>query len=512
MIGLDVEQPTWVFIHGWGSNQSLWQALLAHLPGQVLLLDLPGFGEHENSDQPSDVPESWQAYVAQATAQLPDGCILVGWSLGGAIATQVAARAPGRVRALITLASNPCFVATEEWPDAMAAEVFAKFCADFDDQPTKTWLRFCALQAQGDRARKAVQQTLKQQPQPAASVIPVWRELLAWLGQIDNRGALGKLSCPHLHLFGEGDALVPRSAAGAVARIGRAEAVVLCGLGHAPHLSDPLAVSERILKWLPAQRRISKTEIARSFSAAVSTYDAAAHVQRQVANLLVEGSGDFDATDQVLDLGCGTGFVSQALQARAQAPAVVLADLAEAMVGFARAKQPGVSGTAADAEALPFASCSFDAVLSSLALQWCHDLTQVGHEVKACLRPGGRFVFSTLGPATLQELKQAWRQVDSYVHVNEFKSIEQIQAELTAAGLVLESIRRAPIVLHYRQLLPLLRELKAIGAHNLNPGRNLGLSLRSQFKQLEQAYIAAADKQGLLPATYDVLLVTAIKP
>lgn len=500
-------QPTWVLIHGWGSDRALWQALLAHLPGEALLLDLPGFGPatHESAGV-------WQQYVDAMAARLPQRCILLGWSLGGMLATQLAAQAPGRVEALITLATNPCFVVREDWPEAMTTEVFAQFCESFEAQPVKTWTRFCALQSQGDIARKAVQQTLKQQSPPVDEVVPAWRQLLRWLEQIDTRPILRALSCPHLHLYGEGDGLVPQSVATSVAQQGRAEVRLLSGCGHAPHLSAALAVSDIILSWLQTQRRISKASIARSFSAAVATYDAAAHVQRRVARQLVDQAGDFEPGDLVLDLGCGTGFVGQALQERVGAPVIILADLAPAMASVAGNKLSSTSAIAADADALPFAADCLDAVLSSLALQWCHDLTGPGVEVKRCLRSGGRFVFSTLGPATLQELKQAWRQVDSYVHVNEFKSPEQVHAELTAAGLVIESIRRTPTVARYSQLLPLLRELKAIGAHNLNPGRKLGLSLRSQFKQLEQAYMAGADDEGLLTATYDVLTVVARKP
>lgn len=503
------DQPIWVLLNGWGSNHALWQGLIAHLPGDKRFIDLP---DHDDSLSGQLSPaRSWQGWAEFIAEQMPANCILIGWSLGGMLATQVAALVPKRVRALITLACNPCFVAKDDWPDAMAVDVFTRFCADFEVQPAKTWSRFCALQAQGDSARKDVLQRLKLPGPPSPKVALGWANQLQWLAQIDNREVLKRLSCPHLHLYGEGDGLVPASVVGAVASFGHADTHIFPNIGHAPHISDPKAVSARVLLWLQSARGISKAKIARSFAAAAVTYDASAHVQLHVAQQLVNELSDFAGHEQVLDLGCGTGFVAHALQLREHAPQVTLADLAEPMVAFAKSKLPSMHGVVADAEALPFATASFDAVVSSLALQWCHDLVSVGREVERCLRSGGAFTFSTLGPATLHELKRAWAQVDDYVHVNTFKSTEQIRSELCQSGLLIESIRQMPVTLRYPQVLPLLRELKAIGAHNMNPGQKPGLSRRSQLRRLEHAYAAEADESGLLPVTYDVLIVTAIK-
>jgi malonyl-CoA O-methyltransferase len=521
------DAPTWVLINGWGSHSSLWQDFLASHTGPVMLLDV----SLTESDPLLTDGQSWLDWVNAACSRVPHNSVLIGWSLGAMLATQIAARVPERVRALITLACNPCFVARPDWSEAMAPEVFNQFCADFAAQPDKTWTRFCGLQAQGDVARKEVAYRLKQQEPPSASIAPIWQQQLSWLMQIDNSQLLARqlrenVSCPQLHLFGEMDGLVPATVApelrtllaDSVGRLGLHEVQVLPGLGHAPHVSAPSQVAARVHSWLQSLQSISKNKIARSFAAAVDTYDAAAHVQRRVADQLMAWVPEFSAQATVVDLGCGTGFVAERLQWRAadrpsaDQPNIILADLAPRMAACAQTKLPRLAALAADAEALPFADNSLDALVSSLALQWCSDLVRVGKEAQRCLRSGGMLVFSTLGPATLKELKQAWAEVDHYVHVNPFKSAEQVRAELSAAGLMVDTLCHQPFTLAYPQLLPLLRELKAIGAHNMNPGQARGLGRRRQLQRLEQAYDSLADQYGLLPVTYDVILVVAKKP
>ena len=167
-------EPTWVLLHGWGSDSGLWREFSQYLPKPIQLLDLPGFAGREHT-------HSWQVFVEQTAAQLPNHCILLGWSLGGMLASQIAAAAPDKVDALITIASNPCFVANEQWPHAMSAEVYDQFCAGFGAQPEKTWKRFCSLQAQGDSKSKHILKLLKEQTAPSPAVYSLWTESLQWL-------------------------------------------------------------------------------------------------------------------------------------------------------------------------------------------------------------------------------------------------------------------------------------------------------------------------------------------
>jgi biotin biosynthesis protein BioC len=497
--------PTWVFLHGWGSDSSLWQPLCHLLPGEHHFVDLPGFGNA------GPEPVELAAFLSQISARLPQQCVLVGWSLGGMLAAQLARRSPDKVKALAAIASNAVFVARPDWPEAMEPVTFKQFYGDFELDPVATWTRFCALQSLGDSKRKVVAQHLRQQSTPSMESAPAWLQGLRWLEILDNRQALAELVIPQYHLFGANDALVPVGAADHLRRLLPQAAVeVLPGCGHAPHLADPELIAQKLRDWRAPP--LDKRRIARSFGDAAVTYDRYAHIQRRVAADLREFCPRFTGGAPVLDLGCGTGYMAEGLLQSDETPNLLLADLAPPMVKIAREKLPALTGLVADAEALPLADESLAGVVSSLAVQWCRDLTVVAHEAFRVLQAGGGLVFSTLGPDTLYELKKAWQCIDAYTHVNSFHSPDAVRAALEGAGFTAIELQRYPLVAQYDQLMPLLRELKGIGAHNINPGSRPGLTGIRQLHQLDDSYQRFRDRDNKLPATYDVILVRAKKP
>src|SRR5690606_20983148 len=139
--------------------------------------------------------------------------------------------------------------------------------------------------------------------------------------------------------------------------------------------------------------------------------------------------------------------------------------------------------------------------------QWSEDLHQLFAGVADSLKPGGWLLFSTLGPETLRELRQAWREVDSYTHVNDFQSAEVWRAALENAGLRVETLSEDTAVPRYQQLPQLMRELKALGAHNVNRQQNPGLTGPRQLRELGHAYEQFRDAEGMLPASYQVIYV-----
>ena len=156
-----------------------------------------------------------------------------------------------------------------------------------------------------------------------------------------------------------------------------------------------------------------------------------------------------------------------------------------------------------DAEALPLASASIDLVFSSLALQWCYRLPLLFAEIARVLAPGGKCVFTSLGPGTLSELRRAWAQVDAHQHVNTFLPAPDLeQAARATAGIDLQ-LEVCEYQLTYARVRDLLGELKAIGAHNMNSDRRAGLAGRRALEGMLRAY-ERERRDGVLPATYEV--------
>jgi malonyl-CoA O-methyltransferase len=248
---------------------------------------------------------------------------------------------------------------------------------------------------------------------------------------------------------------------------------------------------------------IDKRQVAESFGRAASTYDQAADFQRQVGQDLLARLPEGRSFRDIIDLGCGTGYFTRALAERYRRPVTGL-DLAEGMLRYARSCSEGTGDwVVADAEALPVRSASQDLLFSSLALQWCPSLDKALAEGRRILRPGGCMAFSTLLEGSLDELRQSWKRVDGFVHVNRFGALAELQAQLAAAGFARWECRVEPYVLHYDQLSDLTRELKALGAHNLNAGRPGGLTGRARLRGLTEAYEQFRQPEGL-PATYQV--------
>lgn len=245
---------------------------------------------------------------------------------------------------------------------------------------------------------------------------------------------------------------------------------------------------------LPA---IDKKAISLSFGRAAPAYDRHASLQRQVADGLLAALPVSDALDSILDLGSGTGYCARHLAARFPAAQVVGLDISGPMLRVSREKHAGVPilHVCGDAEALPLAGQSVDLLVSSLAIQWCGNLDALFREIRRVLRPGGSARLSTFGPQTLRELRAAWARVDGHVHVNDFQDARRLQAAALRQGFDRLSLREENRTVHYLDLQALARELKAIGARNLNAGQPRGLTGRGRLEALRRHF-----QQGLVPA------------
>ncbi len=266
-----------------------------------------------------------------------------------------------------------------------------------------------------------------------------------------------------------------------------------------------------------APPRVDKRQVRASFDRAAASYDAAAVLQHEVGRRLrerLELIRDFQP-EQIMDLGCGTGRNTRALSKRYPKARALGVDLALGMCRSSR-KQAGWFSrqrqVCADAEQLPFADQSLDLVFSSLAIQWVEDLRHCFSEIRRVLKPGGLLLFSTLGPDTLKELRAAWSQVDGHAHVNRFTDMHEVGDALHGAGLSHPVVDMEQIVMTYREVRALMRDLKEIGAHTVTEGRSAHLTGRQRLMGMCRAYEQFRRGDGLLPATYEVVYGIAWAP
>jgi malonyl-CoA O-methyltransferase len=529
-----------VLLHGWGCDSRTWQPLLESLKSHasVTLIDLPGFGSS------ASLPEfSLDAVLEAIAVQLPEKSIVMGWSLGGMLAVQLAACFPERVAAVISLAANLKFVASTDYPSAMPRAVNRQFNQSFAQDPQATLKLFGGLLAQGDANERALLKQLRRNE--SVEVSDNWLQALQLLAVLDNREAFVQLQQPGMHILAEKDALVPIAAAAVMRELNADQQVIeLENAAHALHWSQPQELINLVVQFMQNvgdelaidKNLLDKKKVAQSFSRAAKTYDSVAQLQRDIGSLLLEqlppgfSLATLPEELRVLDLGSGTGFFTKRLaQCYPQAQIIGL-DIAEGMLHYAAShfpstrfplthspsihspsvQSPSIQWLCSDAEVLPLADNSVDIIFSSLAIQWCSNLAQLFSELTRVLKPGGKLYIATLGPDTLRELRVAWQQVDSYVHVNQFQSVQNLTAAAAQADLSVCELQQEARTLYYDQLNEFTRELKSLGAHNINSGKPEGLTGRARLLSFKNAYENFRSAQGL-PATYDVIYLTAEK-
>jgi len=249
-------------------------------------------------------------------------------------------------------------------------------------------------------------------------------------------------------------------------------------------------------------------QVRRAFERASAEYDRAAVLQTNVrGRLLARLEYVKLAPIVIVDAGCGTGHASRALKRLYPRARVIALDIAPGMLHAAQ-RQRGwfhrFDRVCADAVRMPLANASVDLLYSNLMLQWCNDPDAVLAEFERVLKPHGLLTFSTFGPDTLKELRAAWASVDDYTHVNRFLDMHDIGDALVRARLSEPVLDVERFTLTYDDALRLMKDLKAIGAHNVTVGRPAGLTGRGRLKAMMAAY-EQQRTEGRLPATYEVV-------
>ena len=494
--------PPIVCLPGWGHSALNMATLASALSDytEVRVVDLPGIGANKN--------HGWHGFVEQLLSQLPAQFFLLGWSLGGMIATEIAQRYPGRVLALVTMASNAKFVAAKDWPNAMSEPAYKQFCQDFEQNPEQSLKHFISLQALGDTQRARIHQALR-----AELVVPDecakfhWQEGLALLNRFDHRAFHRQPTVPVLRLFGEHDKLVPATVS---TQLCSGTNQVIAAAAHALHLSAPETVRHAVVNFFSALPKLperDKKKVGLSFGRASSTYDEHALLQRAIAKKVMTEYLPRREGGLCVDIGCGTGFLADFILPHQRYLGL---DLSYGMLATAKSKLPRrrAAWVQADMDNFPLASDSVSTIVSSFSLQWSEQPERVISECYRVLKKEGVFCFSTVGPATLYELRQAWAQVDGYTHVNDFNSAQVLQQQLCVTGFSIEQVKTEQHCLYYPDVMSLMRELKVIGAHNMNRQQNRGLTGRKRLNQLADAYESFRREHGL-PASYEVIFFVA---
>ncbi len=211
---------------------------------------------------------------------------------------------------------------------------------------------------------------------------------------------------------------------------------------------------------------IDKAAVGSAFAAAADDYDRAAGLQRDVATALAQRIAGLDICDasDILEIGCGTGFLGQALAAMRPAARWICTDLAPAMVARTRETAAHTAQyVAMDGERPCLAEGPhFDLICSSLAVQWFTNPSLSFAALAALLKPGGHLVFSTLGAGSFREWRALLAAHDLTSGTPHYPDAAGWAARLPATGTT--TVTEEDRTVAYPDPYQFLRDLKQIGA------------------------------------------------
>ena len=228
--------PHLTLLHGWGLNAAIWGSVQQQLAQHFTLhlVDLPGHGAS------GGVSEKTLAAMADRVATiLPAKTHLLGWSLGGQIALQLAAHHQTKIDRLVLVATTPKFVASDDWQDGVKAGVLADFATRLLSNYNATIRNFLALQAlHQDNLRDTIVMLQKTVLAHGAPNVENLMHGLKTLAESDLRPTLAAINHPALVIQGDHDALTREPAARwLAAQLPNSTYHLIPHAAHAPFLS-----------------------------------------------------------------------------------------------------------------------------------------------------------------------------------------------------------------------------------------------------------------------------------
>lgn len=260
-------------------------------------------------------------------------------------------------------------------------------------------------------------------------------------------------------------------------------------------MGPPLLFDARLL-------RLRKRRAARDFADAAFLHKRAA---KDLAERLEAIPRPFART---LSLGGGRLF-REAVKAR-PALAARISDLVEADVVGAPIEL--------DPERLPFASASFDLIVSPLLLHWVNDLPGAFIQLHRLLRPDGLLLAALFGGETLKELRLSLLEAESELRggaamrVAPFADLQDVASLLQRAGFALPAADRDVVTVRYREPLQLLTDLRAMGETAALSERAPPLRRDVLMRAMQIYRERFGDPDGRVRATFEIITATGWAP
>jgi malonyl-CoA O-methyltransferase len=264
---------------------------------------------------------------------------------------------------------------------------------------------------------------------------------------------------------------------------------------------------------------INKTQVIRQFHRHVSTYDAHAMVQLQMAHELAAlAAENAPHASALLELGCGTGRLTERLLHHWPDARLTAIDIAPAMAQATANRNAAYAARlnvlVGDAERLPdVLGCApqpmVDLVASGATFQWFIDPASTVDTLTRYVHPGGIVAFSTFGPDTFRELRAAFVEAETELGLPHtprtlhFPDLSDWVRWFASAGAALR-VKEWRVTVTHATPLDFLKSIKKVGANIVRPSNAREHFAKQLFNAMSAAYIKQTGTPEGVPVTYHI--------
>ncbi|MDZ7680615.1 MAG: methyltransferase domain-containing protein [Fodinibius sp.] len=220
-----------------------------------------------------------------------------------------------------------------------------------------------------------------------------------------------------------------------------------------------------------------KQQISTSFGDAASYYDAHGQVQQEVAKRLIASLQpwrDIIPGGPIIELGCGTGFVTEGLAEMYPKKEIQVTDLSEEMVSFCKQKfdQDNLIFRVQDAEQPPNDEPHYAMTISGFTAQWFKDPAQTLGRWLQATKPGGLLLTSFPGNESFPEWREKCEELGLPFTANDLPDVEEMVVKMSVGPAQVDYYEDR-VTQRYESARDFFRDLKKLGAGTQRTGRSL---------------------------------------
>ena len=240
---------------------------------------------------------------------------------------------------------------------------------------------------------------------------------------------------------------------------------------------------------------------ARALDRAARMFNEYAVIERDIADRLFERLNLMKINPTtILDCGARAGYTTSALHNHFPNAEVIGLELGSNILKQAK-KRKNITLITSSLIEFPFLQDSFDLIFSNVTLHKSPQLEMTLYAWHRLLKPDGLLLFSTLGPDTLQELRQSFKEEK---HVHPFMDMHHL-GDLLQQNFLGPVMETEYVTVYYVSVMQLLREIKSTGAQNILTNRLRGLLGKDKWHAMLNRYEAFKNSNTHFPATLEIV-------